>query len=94
MRASWNSWRALPHARLWIAADWAFAAETAELLARAVEADGGGSMALWSEIRLRQRVMGATWDARLGQRLRYVPPKTDGDGLAGPVSRLDDYRNL
>ncbi|MBV8291959.1 MAG: hypothetical protein JOY55_09120 [Mycobacterium sp.] len=91
VRERWNSWRALPHTRLWIAADWQFAADTAELLARAAD-DGGGSVALWSEIRLRERTLGTTWDARLGLRLRYVPPKTEGP--ANPVTALDEYRNL
>jgi len=36
--------------------------------------------------------VGATWDARLAQRLRYVPPKTDGP--AASVASLDQYRNL
>jgi hypothetical protein len=90
VRERWNTWRTMPHARLWQPSDWSFAADTAELLARA--ADGGGSVALWSEIRLREKTIATTFDARLAQRLRYVPPKADGPAV--PVSRLDDYRNL
>jgi hypothetical protein len=80
----------MPHAALWQASDWDFALDTVELLARA--ADGDAPIALLTEIRRRERALGTTWDARQTQRLRYVPPKTDGS--PGPVSRLDDYRDL
>jgi hypothetical protein len=43
------------HSELRQPSDWEFAADTAELLARAAEA-GGGSVALWKEIRVRERV--------------------------------------
>ena len=84
VRARWRVWRAMPHARLWQASDWEFAADTAELLARAAEA-GGGSAALWNEIRVREKTLGTTWDARLGMRIRYVTPTTD-DGPAASVT--------
>jgi hypothetical protein len=74
---------------LWIATDWDFALDTAELLARAASDDA--PIALLTEIRRRERALGTTWDARQGQRLRYVSPKTDGPVA---VSRLDDYRDL
>jgi hypothetical protein len=94
LRARWNAWRQLPHSKLWQASDWDFAFDTDELLAKAADADGDGSVALWSEIRLRERTLGTTWDARQSMRLRYVASLPDEDGQGGPVSRLDDYRNL
>ena len=90
VRARWRVWSRMPHAALWQASGWDFALDTVELLARA--ADGDAPIALLTEIRRRERALGTTWDARQTQRLRYVPPKTDGQ--PGPVSRLDDYRNL
>jgi hypothetical protein len=90
VRARWQVWSRMPHTRLWQPADWDFALDCAELLARA--ADGGASVALWSEIRLRERAMATTFDSRQSMRIRYVTPATDGP--PGPVSRLDDYRNL
>jgi len=48
-------WSEMPHCRLWQPSDWEFAADTAELLARAAEA-GGGPVAFWKEIRVRERV--------------------------------------
>jgi hypothetical protein len=94
VRARWNAWRQLPHSKLWQASDWDFAFDTAELLAKAADADGDGPVALWSEIRLRERTLGTTWDARQSMRLRCVASLPDEDGQGGPVSQLDDYRNL
>jgi hypothetical protein len=55
VRARWRVWSETPHCRLWQPSDWEFAVDTAELLARAAEA-GGGSVALWKEIRVREQV--------------------------------------
>ena len=66
--------------------------ETLELVARAAVAGDEAPIALLSEIRLRERTLGATWDSRQSMRIRYVAPSTEGP--PGPVSRLDDYRNL
>jgi hypothetical protein len=90
VRRKWSSWRQMPHTVLWQASDWDFAFDAIELVARA--ADGDAPIALLSEIRLRERTLGTTWDARHTQRLRYVQAKMDGP--PGPVSRLDDYRDL
>jgi hypothetical protein len=90
----WRAWAQMPHAVLWQASDWSFAMDSLELVARAAET-AAPPVALLSEIRLREKEMGCTWDSRQTLRLRYVaslPP--DKDGAAGPVSRLDDYRSL
>ena len=57
------------------------ALDTIELVARAAEDDA--PVSLISEIRLRERTLGTTWDARLSQRIRYVALTTDD----GPVAR-------
>jgi hypothetical protein len=49
--------------------------------ARAAEDDA--PVSLISEIRLLERTLGTTWDARLSQRIRYVALTTDD----GPVAR-------
>jgi hypothetical protein len=92
VRERWNNWRAMPHTRLWIATDWDFALDTAELLARAADNDAP-PVALIAEIRLRHKEMGCTWDSRQTLRLRYVASLPDKDGPPA-VSRLDDYRDL
>ncbi|HYB34937.1 MAG TPA: hypothetical protein VEF72_03535 [Mycobacterium sp.] len=92
-KEKWRAWARMPHTVLWADSDWSFAADSLELVARAAENDAP-PVALVSEIRLREKEMGATWDARQTLRLRYVASLPDGDGQAGPVSRLDDYRNL
>lgn len=92
VRARWNAWRAMPHTVLWIGADWEFALDTAELAALAAEDDAPA--ALFAELRARERVLGTTRDARVGQRIRYVPPADpDRDG-GGSVAVLDSYRDL
>jgi hypothetical protein len=92
-RARWNSWRAMPHARLWQSSDWQFALDSIELVARTADGDDA-PVALLSEIRLRKRVMGCTWDARQSMRLRCTALTTDEDTAPGSVARLDEYRNL
>ena len=82
VKETWRVWSQMPHAALWQPSDWSFAMETRELLARATD-DGGGSVALWSEIRLREKAMATTFDSRQSLRIRYVTP--DKDGPAGPV---------
>jgi hypothetical protein len=81
VRARRDAWRRIPHAALWQPSDWEFALDTIELVARAAEDDA--PVSLISEIRLRERTLGTTWDARLSQRIRYVALTTDD----GPVAR-------
>ena len=70
-----------PARRAVAAQHWEFALDTIELVARAAEDDA--PVSLISEIRLRERTLGTTWDARLSQRIRYVALTTDD----GPVAR-------
>jgi hypothetical protein len=91
--ARWDAWRRIPHAALWRPGDWEFALDTIELVARTAEDDA--PVSLISEIRLRERTPGTTWDAGLSQRIRYVALTTDdGPGARGqwsdPRSVSDD----
>lgn len=89
----WEAIRKMPHAALWTADDWEFAFATAEVHARTCEGwrgYGGG------ELRQREKIMGAYWDARRDLRIRYVTPKpkTDDDDLPAGVTPINAYRNL
>src|SRR5689334_9031635 len=62
IRRKWNSWRSMPHARLWREPDWEYAFDTAELAASVFERDS--KVGLLAELRLREKQMGTTWAAR------------------------------
>jgi hypothetical protein len=94
--ASWPAatkrwWRAvsrLPHCTMWTEADWQFALDTAYLVA----AFHIGNHRLAMEIRVRERIMGTTADARRDLRIRYVdatPPEAKDDPS---VTAIADYR--
>lgn len=83
----------LPHTTSWTDAEWQFCWDVAEVHARFTEGWKGHNGA---ELRLREAMLGNTWDARRGLRIRYVEPKKKADENAVPadVARLDDYRSL
>ena len=85
-RRWWETVSTMPHCRLWTAADWEFALETAEVHARFMSGTNG------TELRIRQKLLGTTLDARRDLRIRYVAPRPVTP--AGKVTRLDDYRDL
>jgi hypothetical protein len=88
----WDTVSTMPHCSLWTRADWQFAIDTAEVHARWVTGGRGAT-----EVRIRERQLGTTVDARRSLRIQYVPPKrteeTAGEQPAGVV-QLDDYRDL
>lgn len=89
-RRWWEVVSRMPHCRLWSEADWQFAVDTAEVHARWAE---GRSSA--TELRIREKLLGTTLDARRDLRIRYVEPKKEApvESAAGVV-KLDDYREL
>lgn len=87
-RRWWAAVSSMPHCALWREADWSFAEDTALIAARFH--DGDEKVA--GELRIREKTMGTTHEARMSLRLRYVPPS--GDESAPEVARLDDYRDL
>lgn len=87
-RRWWQTFSTMPHCALWAPSDWEFAFDTAALKGRFHE---GGTTALATEIRYRERVLGTTADFRRDLRIRYVDPQP----VTNPeVTRLDDYREL
>jgi len=67
----------MPHAKLWKASDWRFALDTLELAAQFYD---GGPVALATELRNREKVLGTTLDFRRDLRIRYTQP-------GGPMRR-------
>ncbi|MEU8264926.1 hypothetical protein AB0C02_30470 [Micromonospora sp. NPDC048999] len=88
-RRWWETVSTMPHCRLWEPSDWQFAVDSAEVHARWVEATGPAS-----EVRIREKLLGVTLDARRDLRIRYVEPKTPAAGDGAGVVQLDAYRDL
>jgi len=86
-KAWWESVTTMPHCVLWSPSDWAFCADTALVHAQAVT----GVISAMSELRMREKILGTTFDARRDLRIRYVDPEDEPKALA-PVDSLDDRR--
>lgn len=89
-RDKWDVWRAMPHCRLWSAAEWDFALDTIEV---AASFHLSGHQAFATELRNREKILGTTLDFRRALRINYVAPKEQTSDDAN-VTKLDDYRNL
>lgn len=88
-RRWWAAIARLPHTTGWTDADWQFALDTAELVAQFHL----GNMRLATEIRVRERVMGTTVDARRDLRIRYVAVDDPTAIVDDPqVTAMADYR--
>ena len=85
-RKWWNAISSMPHCVAWQDSDWVFAVETAMVHAVAAH----GSMPAMAELRMREKVMGTTMDARRDLRIRYVEPETET--VLTLVPQLDDRR--
>jgi len=74
--AWWNIVRTMPHCRLWTAADWIFATETAVLKNQIWGELFGGALPanLLSEERQRLALLGMTMEQRRKLGIRYVDP--------------------
>ncbi len=86
-RAWWRVISSMPHCVLWTESDWQYALDVAEVHARFVEGSNG------TELRIREKQLGVTMDARRDLRIRYVEARPEQTRTAG-VTSLDDYRNL
>ena len=84
----WEVVSVMPHCSLWSDADWRFAIETAVVAAEFHD----GDMSKAAELRIREKVLGTTLDARRDLRIRYTDPAPDAE--PEQVARLEDYRNL
>lgn len=83
----WSTISRMPHVVLWDESDWQFAIDTAHIHAEWVRTKRGG---LASELRLREKLLGTTWDARRDLRIRYVQGVTEAED-AKPTA-LEEYR--
>ena len=86
--AWWAVISRMPHCVLWTNADWQYALDVVETHARFVEGTNG------TELRIREKQLGVTMDARRDLRIRYVEPRAELTGRPGEVVNLDDYRDL
>lgn len=84
----WEVISAMPHCVLWNEADWLYALDVAECHARFIEGTSG------TELRIREKMLGNTMDARRDLRIRYVKPTEVNTGRVAGVANLDDYRDL
>ena len=88
-KKKWETWRRMPHARLWQASEWSFALDTLEL---AAEFHKTGEPRFGTELRNREKVLGTTLDYLRGLRIRYLDPAKDG--VPAGVTSIADYRDL
>jgi hypothetical protein len=89
-REWWEAIRQMPHAKLWSSADWQFAFDVAEIHARFTQGWKGYNGA---ELRMREKLLGNTMDARRDLRIRYIP-KPEENVLPANVTRMADFRDL
>lgn len=82
----WTALCKMPHCVLWQDSDWAFALDTAMVHAAASH----GQVTAMAELRMREKVLGTTVDARRDLRIRYVEP--EAQIAVAPVSSIDDRR--
>jgi len=90
----WRVVSRMPHAKLWEASDWAFAAMTAEVHARTCEGWKGYT---GPELRQREKLLGVYADARRDLRIRYIEPAGQPSSAAAAganVVSMNDYRDL
>jgi len=84
-RRWWESVTSMPHCVLWHESDWAHALDTAVVHDQA----SYGSVSAMAELRLREKSLGTTFDARRDLRIRYVDPEPE---LLAVVDELDKRR--
>lgn len=85
-RQWWDAVSKMPHCVAWQDSDWSFAIETAMVHAVAAH----GNISAMAELRMREKVMGTTMDARRDLRIRYVEPEQET--VLASVPKLDDRR--
>lgn len=83
----WNALTKMPHCILWQESDWAFAVDTAMVHAMA----NHGIVSAMAELRMREKVMGTTVDARRDLRIRYVNQEDETPALQA-VASIDARR--
>jgi hypothetical protein len=74
----WQAVSTMPHCVLWSKSDWMFAVDTAMVHADAAH----GKTTAMAELRMREKIMGTTVDARRDLRIRYIDPEPDAPEIA------------
>lgn len=87
-RRWYNVMKRMPHARLWKDSEWEALLASAMVHHRFIRGNTGAA----SELRRRERDLGASADARRDLRIKYVEPN-QAPKLA-KVTAMDDVRNL
>lgn len=90
-RDAWAAWSRMPHCVLWSPADWSYALDT---LAVAAQFHLFGEQKFATELRNREKVLGTTFDARQGLRIRYVEPEAAPRSGVAVVTKISDYAKL
>lgn len=83
----WDAVSTMPHCAIWHKSDWQFAVDTAMVHADACH----GKTTAMAELRMREKIMGTTVDARRDLRIRYVDPEPEAAEIS-PVSDLSERR--
>jgi hypothetical protein len=65
----WDHIRTMPHASAWSDTDWSYAKATAFVHTMF----WNGTITAAPELRMRERLMGCTWESRRAASIRYVP---------------------
>lgn len=90
-RDKWDTWRAMPHCKLWGPAEWDFALDAIEIAGLFHHT---GEQKYATELRNREKVLGTTLDYRRSLRIRYTEPKTNDGGHTAGVTNIADYLNV
>lgn len=86
-RQWWRVISSMPHCVLWTEADWHFALDVAEVHARFIEGSNG------TELRIREKLLGVTMDARRDLRIKYVEPQPEHLATVTPIG-IERYADL
>ena len=83
----WQALTTMPHCVLWSKSDWQFALDTAMVHADACH----GKTTAMAELRMREKIMGTTVDARRDLRIRYIDPEPEAPEISA-VADLSERR--
>lgn len=86
-REKWETWRTMPHAKLWGPAEWDYALDCIEIAAKFHEGDARQA----TELRNREKVLGTTMDFRRDLRIRYIEPEAP---RIATVTSIESVRDL
>ena len=86
----WGVVRSMPHCAIWHDSDWRFAIDTAQIAAKF----HSGETTTATELRIREKQMGTTFDALRDLRIRYVDANATVVDDEAKVAAMADYRRM